>query len=127
MTGRGVRFAPRFRVEVGDGEAVVLLSERGAGLLRGDAYVRLAPLLVEGDRDDRALVDALAGVVAAAEVFYALGRMRARGFVVDGDVPADRAGWWGEVGVDPHVAERRLASALVAVVAVGDGIDTTPI
>ena len=104
----GLAFAPRFRVETIEGEAVFLLSERGHVVLRGDAYLRLAPLL-DGRRDVTALVDALDGVVPAAEVYFAVSRMRQQGYIVDAEVTGERAGWWNDLGLDATEAERRLA------------------
>ena len=114
----GLAFAPRFRVETVDGEAVFLLSERGHVVLRGDAYLRLAPLL-DGRREIAALVDALDGVVPAAEVYFAINRMRQQGYVVEADVAGDRAGWWNDLGLDAGEAERRLRESSVAVVGFG--------
>jgi oxazoline/thiazoline synthase len=114
----GLAFAPRFRVETIDGEAVFLLSERGHVVLRGDAYLHLAPLL-DGQRDVAALVDALDGVVPAAEVYFAINRMLQQGYIVDAEVAGDRAGWWNELGVDATEAERRLGEATVAVLGFG--------
>ena len=115
----GLAFAPRFRVETIDGEAVFLLSERGHVVLRGDAYLRLAPLL-DGRRDMTALVDALDGVVPTAEVYFAVNRMRQQGYIVDVDVAGDRTGWWNDLGLDASEAERRLREATVAVVGFGE-------
>ena len=143
MTG-GLTFAPRFRVESIDREAVFLLSERGHVVLRGDAYLQLAPLL-DGRRDVTALVDALDGVVPAAEVYFAVvgcsnrdtssTRMRLAigpdGGTTSASTPARPSGdsrkrpwrWWGlvawgvadgVVGVEAVVAG--LSAAGVAVV-----------
>ena len=114
----GLAFAPRFRVETIEGEAVFLLSERGHVVLRGDAYLHLAPLL-DGQRDVAALVDALDGVVPAAEVYFAINRMRQQGYIVDAEVAGERAGWWNDLGLDATEAERRLGEATVAVVGFG--------
>ena len=118
-------FAPRFRVETIEGEAVFLLSERGHVVLRGDAYLHLAPLL-DGQRDVAALVDALDGVVPAAEVYFAINRMRQQGYIVDAEVAGDRAGWWNDLGLDATEAERRLGEATVAVVGFG-GVTVEPV
>ena len=112
----------RFRVEVVDDDAVFLLSERGNSVLRGHAYVRLAPLLVDGDRDDHAVVAALAGVGAGGRGVLRA-RPDARAWLRGRRGRAGRPGRLvGEIGVDPHDAEQRLAAATVAVIAVGDGI-----
>ena len=114
----GLAFAPRFRVESIEGEAVFLLSERAHVVLRGDAYLRLAPLL-DGRRDVTALVDALDGVVPAAEVYFVVSRMLQQGYIVDAEVTGERAGWWNDLGVNVGEAERRLTEATVAVVGFG--------
>ena len=78
----------------------------------------LAPLL-DGRRDVTALVDALDGVVPAAEVYFAVSRMRQQGYIVDAEVAGERAGWWNDLGLDAAEAERRLGEATVAVVGFG--------
>ena len=87
-------------------------------MLRGDAYLQLAPLL-DGRRDVTALVDALDGVVPAAEVYFVVSRMLQQGYIVDAEVTGERAGWWNDLGVDVGEAERRLTEATVAVVGFG--------
>ncbi|MFT3764352.1 MAG: TOMM precursor leader peptide-binding protein [Minicystis sp.] len=106
---------------------VFLLSETGHVGLRGAAYEQLVPLL-DGRRGVEEIVAALEGTVPAAEVFYALERLRKKGYLVDASVPLapEQAAFWELCGADPAVAARRLAETTVTVTAVAS-VDVGPI
>ena len=113
-------FQASFHVEVIEPEGVFLLSEQGHFLLKGELYCRIARLL-DGSHTADGIVDALADEASAAEVYYALSLLEARGYTVAAalEVPSERAAFWQAAGVDAATAERRLREASVAVVAAG--------
>ncbi len=88
--------APRLRiradlaVEPLGRAAVLFASERGSWIVRGEVQAAVVPLL-DGERDEDAVVDALEEAFEPAEVYYALGRLRERGLVVDAGSPPPSA------------------------------------
>jgi len=121
------RFKPSFHVEVVDGEGVFLLSEAGHVFLKGATHCLLAPLL-DGRRTTDQIVDKLTGTVSAPEAYYALNLLEARGYVVEADSTAatPQAAFWDLLDVEPAAAARRLESARVSVVALGD-VEVSPL
>jgi ribosomal protein S12 methylthiotransferase accessory factor len=113
-------FKPSFHVEVVDPEGVYLLSERGHLVLKGELHCKLAALL-DGRRTADDLVDALADSATPGEVYYALGRLEDKGYVVeaDGAFPAERAAFWHALGLDARAAERRLRETTVSLAGFG--------
>ena len=109
-------FKPAFRVEVVDPEGVYLLSERGAHVLQGELYCRLAPLL-DGRHTADDLVDALADEASPAEVYYALGRLEQGGYVIaaDGTQSPAHAAFWDALEMDAAQVGNRLHKSTVAV------------
>lgn len=73
---------PQFRFAIAPSEGVALLSPAGDVLLEGDIYERLVPLL-DGRRSADGIVDALGASHDPAEVFQALGRLQAGGYVTN--------------------------------------------
>ena len=126
MTDRP-RFKRCFRHEVVPSVGVFLLSERGQFVLRGAAYVHLAPLL-DGQHTVDEIVARLEGRVLAPEVYYAIDLLRQRGYVIDASVPAlpEQAAFWELLGVPPELVARRLAEATVCVRAIG-GTSAAPL
>lgn len=74
---------PHFRFAVAPDEGVALLSPTGDVLLEGALYEELISLL-DGRRSADAIANALGTSFDAAEVFYALGRLQARGYITNG-------------------------------------------
>ncbi len=109
-----------FRAEVMDERHVLLLAETGDHVLTGEVYARLVPLL-DGTRSLDDLVRETRGGTPAAEVYYAVDRLAARGYVREaapGMAPATQA-FWDAMGADPAAAAARLEGATVSVATLG--------
>lgn len=110
------------RAEPLDAGHIALLGEESHAILQGGAFVRLLPRL-DGSRTVPMLVDDLAGVVSAPELFYALDDLAAQGYLVDGadDGEADptTAAFWHLDGVGASAALERVGLRTVEVAAVG--------
>lgn len=93
-------------------QQVLVASESFATLLRGQRYVDLLPLL-DGSRDRREIVEALAGSYPALEVQTALVALAYKGYLVSSEFSIDRgaAAFWSALGASPRFAEERLGSA----------------
>lgn len=120
------QFKSYFRVELIPSEGVFLLSEKAHFLLRGTAYMLLAPFL-NGQHTVEQMIDRLAGQLSAAEVYYAVELLRRKGYVVDGttSMPADEAAFWQMQDVSPEVVIKRLEESTLSVVSFGE-IDPAP-
>ena len=103
------------------GEGALVVSEGQCKALHGQAYEQVAAL-VDGRRSADDIVDALAGTVDAARVYFVLGRLEAYGYLAPaiGDMPAAEAAFWHAAQVDPSAARERLEGVRVAVVALGE-------
>lgn len=113
------RFKPHLRVEIVPGEGVFVLSGTRQTLLRGRLYERVAPLVGAGRSADE-ICDELEGTATAAEVYYVLGQLEAKGLLRGEESVEDgESAWWWSQGVDPSDAVRRLAAAPVAVRSLG--------
>ncbi len=121
------QFKPHFRCEIIPGEGVFLLSEKGQSLLRGGAYIRLAPLLT-GRHTVEELIELLQGQVSAPEVLFALELLQRKGFLVEAapSLPPEQAAFWTLLDVAPEVAARRLLESRVALFTFGR-IDPAPL
>src|SRR4029079_7373577 len=71
-------FKSHLHVEVIPGEGALVLSEEAARALHGSAYEKIVSL-IDGQRSRDEIVDALAGQVDAASVYYVLNGMEAKG------------------------------------------------
>jgi ribosomal protein S12 methylthiotransferase accessory factor len=120
------RFNPQFRVEVVPGEGVFLLSELHQTVLEGRLFELVAPC-VDG-RPVEEICHVLRDVATPAQIFYTLGRLEKRGYLVEADdsLPVAELALWAEYQLDPADAARRLAKTPVTVGAVG-AVDTTPL
>ncbi len=85
-----IGFAPGIAAHILSGTEVLLLTEGDPSVLRGAAYVGIAPLL-DGTRTEDEVVRALAGIVDGALANYALGRLKALGHVMAVPDPAQAA------------------------------------
>src|SRR5262245_18785700 len=81
---KGAQFKRHLRTVCAGPEFVFLLGEREQFMLRGKLYALLAPLL-DGTRDDDALIRELAGKASPAEVLFALITLRERGYLAGED------------------------------------------
>lgn len=117
---RSPQFKRHLRCAIVPSEGVFLIAESAQVELRGRAFVALAPLL-DGRRTEEEIADLLRGSLSAAEVFYALERLRRAGYVVDAApaAPPGEAAFWDAHDVDPAAASRALSEAAVSVAALG--------
>lgn len=109
-------FSPQFHAEIVAPEGVFLLSEQGHFVLKGELHCRLAPLL-DGHHSADQIVDRLAPHASAAQVYYTLGQMEKKGYIVPAGetLPREQAAFWRSQGADPHAAQANLAARRVAV------------
>jgi ribosomal protein S12 methylthiotransferase accessory factor len=122
-------FKRSLRVEVVDAEGVYVLGEQQNHLLRGRAYVAVAPLL-DGRATEEEICLALADRLSAAEAIYAIETLRRMGFVADTradeGVVGNEAAFWEALGADADAVRGRLGGACASLVAIGD-VDLAPI
>lgn len=120
------RFKPCFRCEIIPSDGVFLLSEKQHVLLRGEAYIQLAPLL-----DGQHTVDEIVLLVqdkrSPLEVFYLLDDLRRQGYVVDANpsMSSEQAAFWSTLDITPRDALKHLQDVTVSVVAFGE-VDPAP-
>lgn len=121
-----VQFKSCFHVEVVPSEGVFILSENDEVLLRGETYVRLAPLL-NGQRSIKEICEFFQGQISAPEVYYAIELLKREGYVVEAttSLPAEQAAFWQMLDVDADVAATRLEQTPVSVLSFGQ-IDPAP-
>lgn len=120
------QFKHCFRCEIVPSEGVFLLSEKGHFLLRGSAYMHLAPLL-NGQHTLPEITEQLREQVSGPEVYYALELLKRKGYVRDAtaSMPPEQAAFWDMLEIDPEFAARRLSESPVSVVSLG-GLDPAP-
>jgi oxazoline/thiazoline synthase len=113
-------FKAHLDVEVIPGEGVLILSEEAAKALHGGAYEKIVPL-IDGQRSRDEIVDALAGQVDAARVYYVLNGMEAKGYLTEATpgIPAGVAAFWHGAGIEPAAALAALRDRRVAVRTIG--------
>jgi ribosomal protein S12 methylthiotransferase accessory factor len=123
---RKPQFKRHFRWEVVPDEGVFLFSEKDYLLLRGAAYLQVAPFL-NGQYTEEEIVAHLAGQRSAPEVFYVLERLRRDGYVVDATslLTPEQAAFWEMLDTAPETAALRLQETAVSLVSLGQ-IDATP-
>jgi ribosomal protein S12 methylthiotransferase accessory factor len=114
-------------VSIIPGEGVLALSEDGSKALYGRVYELLTPLM-DGSRDEDALVDALAGEIDGTMVYYALALLEKSGLIAESlpDIPPQTSAFWHGMGIDPAGAIAALKSVQVGVRAVGEA-DVAPL
>jgi ribosomal protein S12 methylthiotransferase accessory factor len=120
-------FKPHLQVRVIPGEGALVLSEEKVSALHGKVYELLVPLM-DGSRDADALVDALAGKVDGARVYYALALLEKNGHIAENvpDIPKETAAFWHGMDIEPRAAIEALRSRRVRVRAVGEA-DAAPL
>lgn len=123
---RQPRFKPCFHCEIVPSDGVFLISENEHFLLRGEAYIRLAPLL-DGKHTVEEIIAILQNEISAPEVFYLLTRLQSKGYIVDAkpSIPSTQAAFWEMLGKDSEQVTQRLQEVSVSVVSLGE-IDTEP-
>lgn len=117
-------FKPHLHVEVIPGEGALILSEEIARALHGDAYAEVVAL-IDGKRSADSIVDALAGRVDPAAVYYVLQVMRTKGYLGSASTDRDADAFWYSAGLDPVAAAEARTRTAVALHAVG-GLDAEP-
>jgi len=119
------RFRPHWQVEILAGEGIVLLSETRHVILAEPLYASVAAQL-DGHSSADEIVAALNGEVEGAEVRRVLADLERRGLLTDNSAgSAADAAFWASRDVDPALAQQRLATETVSVVAVGE-VDPAP-
>jgi len=119
-------FKAHLHVALISGEGVLILAEESANALHGSAYEKMIPL-IDGVRSTDQIVDALAGEVDAAKVYFAMHSMEAKGYLTEAtpDISVCVAAFWHGIGVDPAGALAALRDQRVAVEVVGS-VDSAP-
>jgi oxazoline/thiazoline synthase len=114
-------FKSQLHVEVIPGEGALVLSEEAARALHGSAYEKIVPL-IDGRRSRDEIVDALAGQLDAARVYYVLNGMEAKGYLTEAtqDIPASMAAFWHGAGLEPAAALAALRDKRLAVRGIGE-------
>ncbi len=117
---RQPKFKPCFRCEIVPSEGVFLLSEKEHFMLRGDAYIQIAPLL-DGQHTVEEIIDLLQDKLSAPEIIYLLDRLQSKGYITEENpsVTAEKTAFWEMLNVEPEIAEKRLKEATVTVVSLG--------
>jgi ribosomal protein S12 methylthiotransferase accessory factor len=120
-------FKAHLHVTIMPGEGVLVISEDASKALHGRAYEKVAPL-IDGGRTADDIVDALAGEVDAARVYFVLADLEAKGYLaaLTPGTPAGEAAFWHSAGLDPATARDGLDHKRVKVLAVGQA-RTTPL
>lgn len=108
-----LRLKPHLAAHLVSPEEVALLGESGRFALRGKAYAAVVPLL-DGKRDEEAIVARLRGKIAPELVYYALGELEAKGYAIaagPGAMDAASDAWWSGRGVTAPSLPTRLVDA----------------
>lgn len=118
---------PQLRVEVDPQGRVFLVGERERVLLRGALPGRVARL-VDGQRTERQIIEALEPDAPAHAVYHALRQLEAEGHVAEvvAALSPESAAFWSSLGIDAARAASRLGSTPVSVVTTG-GEDPGPV
>jgi len=109
-------FKAHLHVTLLPGEGVLLLSETLVKALHGGAYEKIVPL-IDGQRSSDSIVDALAGEVDGARVYYVLNLLEANGYLAEAqpEIAPELAAFWHAAGVDPATAVAALRDRRVAI------------
>ncbi len=110
------RLAPAFQWHPHDADGVLLVAEDRYRILPGTVYRALLPLL-DGTHTPDELVQHLAGLASATEVYYALMQLEDAGYLVNGTAASpELLTFWGHLRVDPATAQHRLHTQRVEIV-----------
>lgn len=113
-------FSPQFNVHHCACDQLLLLSETRSFRLTGDLYVHLSPLL-DGDKSEAEIIEALKQVAPGAEIRKALAHMKSRGYVRPrSSAPSSSQSLWVEWEEEPEAVISALADWPVAVTAKGE-------
>lgn len=113
-------FKKNLHLEIISGEGVLILYEKGANVLYGISYEQVIPL-INGQRSTSEIVDALEGHVDAARVFFVIGTMESKGYLIEAIpiVSDESAAFWHGVDINPAIAVDALQNKRVAVLTAG--------
>ncbi|MGV2290481.1 TOMM precursor leader peptide-binding protein [Trinickia sp. YCB016] len=102
------------------GEGALILSEDKTWALTGTPYEKIVPL-IDGRRSTDEIVDALARTVDAATVYYAIGKLRDQGYVVEAtpEIAPSVAAFWQAAGIEAAAAQAALREKSVALQTLG--------
>ena len=120
------RFKHHIRAEVVPGEGVFVLSGQQQTLLKGRLYELVVPCVGDGLSTDD-LCDRLQDRASAAEIYFVLNQLEAKGFLCEqrGPLPDDEAALWAAQQIDPSQAARRLGETTVTLRSFG--VDAGPL
>jgi len=121
-------FPEHLQVELVEAQGVFLLTEEDVVWLGGALYKALVPQ-VDGRQTVEDIVEALEDEHPPAEVYFALERLAARGYLREAEAEEDspHAAWWHALGVSAGQATQVLASKKVSLVQLGDSAVSGPL
>jgi hypothetical protein len=123
-----LQFKSCYVAEIVEPNHVFLISEKNRHLLLGRLYCQIAPFLGgEGASSDE-IVDKLVDVADAADIYYAIERLQAAGYLEEmgGGLSREIAAFCHHLGVSPKVAAERLEQHPISIHSFGK-IDTAPL
>jgi bacteriocin biosynthesis cyclodehydratase domain-containing protein len=115
------KLKPHYHVEVTEHDGVFVLAEGESLCLRGRVFEAVLPLLGQG-HTVAGVIERLGGSPSAAEVMFAVEKLRARGLLCESTSKLARAhaDWWHARGHEPDRVARALGEAEVALVEIGE-------
>src|SRR3954465_15087389 len=126
VLGRGAsvrvpRYKQNYSVHSIEHAGTFLLTETLPTVLNGALNERVCPL-IDGRRSVDDIVAALRDHVQAAQVYYALNVLEARGFIEEADdsIAASEHAFWQACGIDAATARERLDAHPVRIVRMGE-------
>ncbi len=119
------RFKPHLQLATVPDEGIFVLAGSKHTLLRGRLYELVTPHLDGRSADE--ICDCLADQASPAEVYFTLGQLQKKGFLVESADALSEPdfAWWSSQDVDPQTVARRLSSYSVSIA--GMGIDPQPL
>jgi len=107
---------PAYHLELSESGLAIFISENGVEILSQAIYPQILRLC-DGQHTEAEVVDHLAQEFSLPQLYYALMKLRQRGFLVayNGKVSPESVGFWGD-----GAWQQKLAAAAVRVVALGD-------
>ena len=121
-------FKSHFHVEIIDSDScVILISENSNFVLKGRLYCLVARML-DGSKDADEIVDALENEISAAEVYFALEKLKQKEYIAEKDetVHPAFAAYWNLLGLSESRAKEALENTLIKLITVGN-TDISPL
>jgi oxazoline/thiazoline synthase len=115
-----LRFKACFRLEAGEPQELVLLTERNAVLLSDDLYSQLAPLL-DGQHSVEEIVEQLQDQIPAAYIYYGLTQLENQGYLSKSDetLPPSLTIFCDHLNISVATAHHHLQTTKVKIRAIG--------